>query len=83
MEPIEPYIRDERLPGSTSLIVRGGPITAEKLWQAAAREQAVYPWRGEPLACVSAEAVTSEWPLERVLAEHLITRTTYALTTVR
>jgi hypothetical protein len=31
---------------------------------------------------VSAEAVTDEWPLERLLAERLATRTTYATTTV-
>lgn len=34
------------------------------------------------MACVSAEAVTEEWPLERLLTEHLATRTTYATTIV-
>jgi hypothetical protein len=82
LEPIEPYIRDERPPDSATLVVRGGPITADKLRQTANREQAVYTWRGLPLACVSAEAVTDEWPLERLLAERLATRTTYATTTV-
>lgn len=82
MEPIEPFMRHEELPTSSVLVVRGGPITAEKLLRAARREQAVYTWRGVPLACVSAEAVTGDWTLERVLAEHLATRTTYATTTV-
>jgi len=31
---------------------------------------------------VSAEAVTPDWPLERVLSDHPTTRTTYATTTV-
>jgi hypothetical protein len=31
---------------------------------------------------VSVEAVTAEWSLERVLLEHLVTRTTYSTTTV-
>lgn len=31
MEAIEPYIRDEELPPSSVLVVRGGPITVEKL----------------------------------------------------
>jgi hypothetical protein len=82
VEAIEPFIRDEALPASGVLVVRGGPITADKLLQAARREQSVYTWRGHPLACISAEAVTTEWPLERVLAEHLATRTTYSTTTV-
>lgn len=82
MEAIEPYVRAEQIPSASVLVVRGGPVTADKLLQAARREQAVYTWRGRPLACVSVEAVTKDWPLERVLAEHLATRTTYATTTV-
>ena len=82
MEPIEKYIREEEPPPSSILVVRGGPVTAEKLLEAARREQMVYTWRGRPLACVSVEAVTAEWSLERVLTEHLPTRTTYATTTV-
>jgi hypothetical protein len=82
MEPIEVYIRDEVPPAGTTLIIRGGPVTPEKLLQAAEREQAVYSWQGRPLACVSVEAVTDQWPLERLLAEHLATRSTYATTTV-
>ena len=34
------------------------------------------------MACVSTEAVMGDWTLERVLSEHLATRTTYATTTV-
>jgi hypothetical protein len=34
------------------------------------------------LASVSTEAVIGDWTLERVLSEHLATRTTYATTTV-
>jgi hypothetical protein len=82
MEPIEPHVRDETPPTSTTLVVRGGPVTVEKVLQAARREQAVYTWRDKPLACVSVEAVTEAWPLERLLAEHLATRSTYATTTV-
>jgi hypothetical protein len=82
MEPIEAYIRDESPPPGTTLIIRGGPITPEKLLQAARREQAVYTWQNRPLACVSVEAVTDQWPIERLLTQHLATRTTYATTTV-
>jgi hypothetical protein len=82
VEPIEPFLRTEDLPPSSVLVVRGGPLTPEKLLQSARREQAVYTWRGSPLACVSTEAVTGDWTLERVLSEHLATRTTYATTTV-
>lgn len=82
MEAIERYVRDEELPASAVLVVRGGPITTEKLVRAAKREQAVYTWRGRPLACVSVDAVIGEWSLERILADHLATRTTYATTTV-
>ncbi len=82
MEAIERYIRDEDLPGSSVLVVRGGPVTAEKLLGAARREQAVYTWQGRPLACISTEAATADWPLERILADHLATRTTYAITTI-
>ena len=82
MEPIEPFIRAEELPATSVLIVHGGPITADKLLEAARREQSVYSWRGSPLACVSTEAVMGGWTLERLLAEHLATRTMYATTTV-
>ncbi len=82
MEAIEPYIRDDELPPASVLVVRGGPVTAEKLLAAARREQAVHSWQGRPLACVSAEAVIGEWTLRRVPSEHLATRTTYATTTV-
>jgi hypothetical protein len=82
VQPIEPFIRAEELPASSVLVVRGGPITAEKFLEAALREQAVYSWRGSPLACVSTEAVMGDWTLERVLSEHLAPRTTYATTTV-
>jgi hypothetical protein len=53
MEPIEQYIREEGLPPSSMLVVRGGPVTAAKLLEAARREQMVYTCRGRPLACVS------------------------------
>ncbi|MBV9660343.1 MAG: hypothetical protein JO337_04220 [Acidimicrobiales bacterium] len=82
MEPIEPFLRVQEPPASSVLVVRGGPITSEKLLHAARREQAVYTWQGSPLACVSAEAVMGEWTLERLLSERLATRTTYATTTV-
>lgn len=82
MEPIERFIRSEEPPASAVLVVRGGPITEDKFLEAARREQAVYTWRGSPMASVSTEAVIGEWTLERVLSEHLATRTTYATTTV-
>lgn len=59
-----------------------GPSLPRSCSRPPGREQTVYTWREQPLACVSVEAVTPDWPIDRVLSEHLTTRTTYATTTV-
>ena len=48
MEPIEPYVRVEELPAPSVLVVRGGPITAEKLLEAAEGNRPSTPARRSP-----------------------------------
>ena len=79
--PIEAELRTEEPPDDTVLIVRGGPMTAEKLLEHAQREQAVYSFRGAPLASISADATVGEWTVDRILRERLWSRSSYATAT--
>jgi hypothetical protein len=68
-----------RLPSEADVVVRGSPITAEKLWTHAVRQAREYSYRGEHMASVSVDVVLPEWPLDRILAAQLATYSRYAI----
>jgi hypothetical protein len=67
-----------QLPSEAEVVVRGSPITAEKLWTHAIRQAREYSCRGNHMASVSVDIVLPEWPLERILAVQLATYSRYA-----
>jgi hypothetical protein len=81
-KPIEPLIRDEGRQDSTVVVIRGGPINAEKIVAHALRQQAVFTFRGEPMIAISVDLAIEGWPVERILSERMWSRSTYALSTV-
>lgn len=79
--PIEAHLRAEELADGASVVVRGGPLTGENFLEHARRQMAIYSFEGAPMASVSVFAAVGEWTLERLLAERLWSRTTYATAT--
>ncbi|MHB1447359.1 MAG: hypothetical protein ACYCTI_07430 [Acidimicrobiales bacterium] len=71
LEPIEAHLRPEEPPDEALLVVRGGPLPAEKLAEHAGREAARFSYRGLPLASVSVDATVTAWTLEAILRERL------------
>jgi hypothetical protein len=82
LTPIEPFIRDEEPPDDAVLVVRGGPMTVEKLFEHVQREAERYSYRGVPLPSVSVDATVAGWTLEAILRDRLWSRSSYATTTV-
>ena len=69
---------DGEMPSEAEIVVRGSPITAEKLWTHAIRQAREYSYRGEHMASVSVDIVLPGWPLDGILAVQLETYTRYA-----
>ena len=82
LRPIESHIRDEDPPDDAVLVLRGGPMTAEKLLEHARREQRRFSYRGRPMPSVSVDATIAGWTVHAILEQRLWTRTSYATTTV-
>jgi hypothetical protein len=82
LPPIEPHIRQEDPPADGVLVIRGGPLTIEKLLDHAVRQQRDYSFRGQPMASVSVAATVDGWTVDRILRERLWSRTTYGTATV-
>jgi hypothetical protein len=79
--PIEPHLRAEDPPDDVVLVLRGGPLTVEKLLEHAIREQRRFSCRGLPMPSVSVDATVGGWTVEAILKERLWSRTSYAATT--
>jgi len=81
-ERIDEYLRDEVPPDDAVVVVRGGPIAAEKLIEHAQRQARGYTYRGEPMFSISVSLTVTGWDLASLLAGPLSSRSTYALSTV-
>jgi hypothetical protein len=66
-QPIEPLIRTEEPPDSTVVVVRAGPLTAEKIVEHAERQMAVFSYNDAPMASISVDLCVDGWQIERVL----------------
>jgi hypothetical protein len=76
--PIEPLIRDEAVPDDTVVVIRGGPIAAEKIVEHALRQRALFTYRGEPMIAISTYLTVSGWNVERILHQLMRSRSRYA-----
>jgi hypothetical protein len=81
-EPIEPYVRSESPPDDAIVVVRGGPIAAEKIVEHALRQAREYSYEGRPMYSVSVSLTVDGWDLAALLAGALSSRTTFAASTV-
>ncbi len=81
-EPIEPFIRSEVPPERAIVVVRGGPIAAEKIVEHARRQAREYTYQGRPMFSVSVSLTVEGWDLAALLAGALSSRTTFATSTV-
>ena len=48
------------------LVLRGGPLTAEKLLEHAIREQQRFSYRNMPMPSVSVDATTGGWTVDAI-----------------
>jgi len=63
-------------------VVRGGPIAAQKVAEHAQRQEALFTFRGQPMVAISVDLTVEGWTLDRILAERMQTRSSYASATV-
>ncbi len=82
-EPIEPYVRSESPPDDAIVVVRGGPIAAEKIVEHALRQAREYSYEGRPMYSVSVSLTVDGWDLAALLTGPLSSRTTFAASTAR
>jgi hypothetical protein len=80
-QPIETFIRTEKPPDDTVVVVRAGPLTPEKIVEHTERQKAVFSYGGAPMASISVDLCIDGWQLERVLEERMWSRGRYAVTT--
>lgn len=76
--PIEPFVRQEKAPEDVELVIRGGPLMAEKLLEHAIRQSREFSLYGRPMASISVDVTSPDWRLEEILSQRLWSRSTYA-----
>jgi hypothetical protein len=81
-EPVEPHVRSEVPPDDVIVIVRGGPIAAEKIVEHALRQAREYSYEGRPMYSVSVSLTVDGWDLASLLAGPLSSRTSFVASTV-
>lgn len=81
-EPIERYLRVESIDDDMIVVVRGGPVTAEKFLEHAVRQAREFTCRGVPMHSISVNLTVEGWDLDALLAGPMASRSTYATATV-
>lgn len=81
LEPIEPFVRLEPPPDDAVVVVRGGPIAAEKIVEHALRQAREYSFGGRPMHSASVSLTVGGWSLDDLLAGPLVSRSTVACST--
>ena len=80
--PIEPLVRAETARDDALVVVRGGPIAVEKVVEHALRQEALFTYMGAPMCAISVYLSVPGWPVDRILAERMSTRSRYAVALV-
>lgn len=78
LEPIEGHVRSHDIGDDTVLLIRGGPLTVEKLVEHARRQAREFSLRGAPMASISVDGLVGGWTLELVLRERMWSRSQFA-----
>jgi hypothetical protein len=82
LEPIESHLRSYAVADETVLLLRGGPLTVDKLLEHARRQMREFSFRGSPMASVSVDGTVAGWTVELVLRERMWSRSQFATATV-
>lgn len=82
LEPIELHLRSDSLPDDAVLLLRGGPVTVEKLAERAARQVREFGWNQKAMASVSVDGTVAGWTAELLLRERMWSRSQFATATV-
>ena len=82
LEPIERHLRSDAVAEDLVLLIRGGPLTADKLVEHARRQLREFSFRGSPMASISVDGTVARWTLELVLRERMWSRSQFATATV-
>jgi hypothetical protein len=80
-EPIEGCIRIEDPPDEAVVVIRGGPIAAEKIVEHARRQAREYSYRDAPMFSISVSLTVGSWDVSALLAGPLASRSTFAVST--
>jgi len=80
-EPIESYLRSEEPPDDAVVVVRGGPVSPEKIVEHAHRQAREYTYRNVPMYSISVSLTVPGWDLSALLAGPLSSRSTFAVST--
>lgn len=78
LEPIESHLRDDDPPDDAVLLLRGGPVTVEKLVEHAARQLREFSLRSAPMASISVDGTVGDWTAEALLRDRLWSRSKYS-----
>lgn len=81
LEPIEGHLRAHDVGDDTLLLIRGGPLTVEKLVEHARRQAREFSLRGAPMASISVDGLVAGWTVELVLRERMWSRSQFATAT--
>jgi hypothetical protein len=61
--PVGRPIRSERTPDDAVVVVRGGPIAADKIVEHARRQEALFTFRERPMMAISVDLTVAGWTL--------------------
>lgn len=78
LEPIEGHLRSHDIGDDTVLLIRGGPLTVDKLVEHAERQMLDFTYRGRPMASVSVDGTVAGWTVELVLRQRMWSRSQFA-----
>jgi hypothetical protein len=60
--PVESLVRSEAPPDAAVVVVRGGPIAAQKVAEHAQRQEALFTFRGQPMVAISVDLTAGAGP---------------------
>lgn len=78
LEPIERHLRQERPPTGATAVLRGGPLTVDKLVEHALRQEREFSYASRPMSSISVYLTVAGWTLESLLRDRLWSRSTFA-----
>lgn len=83
LEPIERHLRAESAPDDAQVVIRGGPLSVEKVVAHARRQEREFSYKGRSMASISVDVTVGGWTVETILRDRLWSRSSYGRCRVR